>query len=78
MADYTIPNLTTANVGVNTSIYFTVQSIAAYTVSVSNGTVSLVNVSPSDFNILTNTIPGWLTGRRPSQGQVFPRGVYNK
>lgn len=27
---------------------------------------------------LTETIPGWLTGRRPSIGQQFPRGVYNK
>jgi len=24
------------------------------------------------------TRPGFLTGRRPSQGQVFPRGIYNK
>ena len=24
------------------------------------------------------TIPGWLTGRRPTTGQLYPRGVFNK
>ena len=24
------------------------------------------------------TIPGWLTGRRPVTGQLYPRGVFNK
>ena len=23
-------------------------------------------------------VPGFLTGRRPGSGQLFPRGVYNK
>jgi len=26
----------------------------------------------------TETRPGYLTGRRPTQGQQFPRGIYNK
>ena len=26
----------------------------------------------------TETIPGWLTGRRPTTGQLYPRGVFNK
>lgn len=32
-----------------------------------------------NFNVtVTDTLPGWLTGRRPTIGQQFPRGVYNK
>lgn len=41
----------------------------------SNGTVSAGNL---DFSNFDETRPGWLTGRRPVDGQVFPRGVYNK
>jgi hypothetical protein len=78
MADYTFPNLTTAVVGIVTTTAFLVQSTASYTQTTTNGTLSLGNVSGSNFGNLSNTQPGWLTGRRPSQGQVFPRGVYNK
>jgi hypothetical protein len=45
------------------------------TINASNGTVSVGNISFDNFN---ETRPGWLTGRRPVNGQVFPRGVYNK
>ena len=41
----------------------------------SNGTISVGNL---DFSSFDETRPGWLTGRRPVDGQVFPRGVYNK
>ena len=78
MADFTFPSLTTAVAGVTTTTSFLVQSTASYEVEVSNGTVSIGNVSGFDFGNVSNTQPGWLTGRRPSQGQVFPRGVYNK
>jgi len=78
MADWTIINLTTAVTGVVTTTQFQVQSTASYTVKVSNGTVSLGNIDKSNFGIVSSTIPGWLTGRRPGSGQVFPRGVYNK
>lgn len=77
MADWTIVNLTTAVVGVTTTINFQVQSTASYTQSVSNGTINVGSVSASNFNILTNTTPA-IPPRRPFQGQVFPRGVYNK
>lgn len=43
-------------------------------IEVSNGTVNNIDLSSQ----VTETRPGWLTGRRPAQGQVFPRGVYNK
>lgn len=51
------------------------------TITVSNVTYTIQDNSPSISNrniSFDETRPGWLTGRRPSQGQVFPRGVYNK
>ena len=76
MADYTITNLTTAVAGVSTTTVFQIQSTVVYTVEDSNGTLNIANLDLSSF--VTETRPGWLTGRRPVQGQVFPRGVYNK
>lgn len=78
MADYTFINLTTAVAGFSSTSQFQVQSTDPYTIDPSVGTVSLGNVTLDDFSISSNTLRGWLTGRRPSQGQVFPRGVYNK
>ena len=78
MADFTSPNLTTAIAGVTTTTAFLVQSTASYTVKVSNGTINLGNVTSSQFSIVTSTRSGWLTGRRPVSGQMYPRGVYNK
>jgi hypothetical protein len=78
MADFVSPSLTTAVAGVTTITSFQVQSTSSYVVEVSNGTVSLGNLSGSNYGILSSTIPGWLTGRRPVDGQLFPRGVYNK
>jgi len=51
-------------------------SSPTFTVTGTNGTVPAVNIDLSSQ--VTDTVPGWLTGRRPSSGQVFPRGVYNK
>lgn len=76
MNDYTFPSLTTAVTGVNSAVAFQVQSLDPYIVETSNGTISVGNMDLSSF--VTGTEPGWLTGRRPVNGQVFPRGVYNK
>jgi hypothetical protein len=78
MANYIFPILTTAIDGSNQSISFTIQSTSPYVVESSNGTVGVDNVSGLDFGIYNATQPGWLTGRRPQLGQLFPRGVYNK
>lgn len=76
MADFTFPTLTTAVVGFVSTTEFQVQSTSSYTIEPSNGTVNVGNIDISSQ--VTETRPGYLTGRRPSQGQVFPRGVYNK
>lgn len=76
MADYSIVFLTTAVVGFATTVAFQVQAQNTNNVTGTNGTISAGNINLS--NEITDTIPGWLTGRRPVSGQVFPRGVYNK
>ena len=49
-----------------------------FTVNASNLLVSIGNATTSDLGINQSTRPGFLTGRRPVNGQVYPRGVYNK
>ena len=77
----------TANVGINTAT-------TPWNPSVSRGDVSLnahVAGVPGDLVLSTTgsigvstaslykeTVPGWLTGRRPTTGQLYPRGVFNK
>ena len=71
MADFTIVNLTTAVSGFNTITRF-IATQKSYSVD----TQQPISIN-RDLSF-TETRPGWLTGRRPSQGQLFPRGVYNK
>ena len=70
MTNYVIPSLASAVVGFTTTSFVGVNTtftIDYYVPANSNKNISF-----------TETRPGWLTGRRPSQGQLFPRGVYNK
>jgi hypothetical protein len=76
MADYSIPSLTTAVFGFDDAVAFQVQAQNTNDVTGTNGTVSIGNIDLSSQ--ITDTRSGWLTGRRPVSGQVFPRGVYNK
>jgi hypothetical protein len=76
MADYTFPTLTTAVDGFDDSTSFQIQSLDPYTITTTNGTVNIGNINIG--SVITGTESGWLTGRRPVSGQVFPRGVYNK
>ena len=70
MADFSILNLGTAIVGFSTTAFTGIQT---------NFTVNNTIPTQENRNIsFTETRPGWLTGRRLTQGQVFPRGVYNK
>ena len=36
------------------------------------------SIGVSTESLYTETVPGWLTGRRPTTGQLYPRGVFNK
>ena len=81
MANYAYTTLaiteTTSVDAVNDSKFGQVQA-TLFTVNASNLLVSIVNASASDLGIDQNTKAGFLTGRRPQIGQLFPRGVYNK
>ena len=70
MADFTIPGLGTAVVGFATTAFVGVNT--SFTVNNTVPTLENRNIS------FDETRPGWLTGRRPASGQVFPRGIYNK
>ena len=77
----------TANLGINTAT-------TPWNPSVSRGDVSLNahiagvpgdlvlsssgSIGVSTESLYTETVPGWLTGRRPTTGQLYPRGVFNK
>lgn len=74
MPDFSSVSLTTAVVGIASTSYFQIQSTAAYTISVTSGSVSLRNYDMGN----SSAVPGFLTGRRPVQGQLYPRGVLNK
>lgn len=77
MADYSIPSLTTAVFGFDDAVAFQVQAQNTIdNVTGTNGTISIGNIDISSQ--ITDTRSGWLTGRRPVNGQLFPRGVYNK
>ena len=62
----------------NDSTAFQAQSTAPFTITVKNILVSLGNVTAAAMGIVTSLRAGWLTGRRPVTGQLFPRGVYNR
>ena len=77
----------TAQVGINTAT-------TPWNPSVSRGDVSLNahvagvpgdlvlsstgSIGVSTASLYKETVPGWLTGRRPTTGQLYPRGVFNK
>jgi len=75
-ADLDITTTTLLDV-VNDSKIFQPQALS-FTVNPSNVTVNIRNVSSTDMNIVNTTRSGFLTGRRPTTGQLYPRGVYNK
>ena len=67
---------TTLEDAVNDSKFAQIQALT-FTVNTSNGTVSL-STTDTNLDIFDSTRPGFLTGRRPVKGQLYPRGVYNR
>ena len=76
---YTTLNITQTTLidAVDDSKIFQIQALSP-TVSPSNVIVSSGDLNASVYGIIDGTIPGYLTGRRPHTGQLYPRGVYNK
>ena len=81
MANYAYTTLgitqTTLVDAVDDSKIFQIQALSP-TVIASNLIVSIVNATADIFGIDQSTRRGFLTGRRPVKGQLYPRGVYNK
>mgnify|MGYP005635607533 CR=1 FL=1 len=79
MTDWTFsPAPTTAIVGiVTTGTTYAIATTSAYVVELSTGGVGASGTT-GKFSIFNTTRPGYLTGRRPAKGQMYPRGVYNK
>ena len=77
----------TANVGINTattpwnpSVSRGDDSLNAHVAGVPGDLVlsSTGSIGVSTASLYKETVPGWLTGRRPTTGQLYPRGVFNK
>ena len=81
MANYAYTNMgitpTTLTDAVDDSKFGQIQALL-FTVNASNFIISIKNATTEIFGINQSTRPGFLTGRRPVKGQVYPRGVYNK
>ena len=81
MANYAYTNMgitpTTLTDAVDDSKFGQIQALL-FTLIPSNLIVSIVNATAAIFGIDQSTRRGFLTGRRPVTGQLFPRGVYNK
>ena len=81
MANYAYTTLgitqTTLVDAVDDSKFGQIQALL-FTIIPSNLIVSIINATADIFGIDKSTRHGFLTGRRPVNGQLFPRGVYNK
>ena len=67
---------TTLEDAVNDSKFAQIQALT-FTVNPSIATVPL-STTGTNLDIFDSTRPGFLTGRRPVKGQLYPRGVYNR
>ena len=81
MANYAYTNMgitpTTLTDAVDDSKFGQIQALL-FTVNASNFIISIKNATTEIFGINQSTQSGFLTGRRPVKGQLYPRGVYNK
>ena len=59
----------------NSAVWGKPATTAAFVIKPLNPIPPFLNLN-LDFNQFT--VRGWLTGRRPAQGVLYPRGVYNR
>ena len=60
----------------STATPFVTPTFQSVTKATTGGTP--VNHNITDQDPITSTVRGWLIGRRPTSGMMYPRGVYNK
>jgi hypothetical protein len=76
MPNFTFISLESQVSGTDANIEYSFDSATTpFVIPETNGTISIGNLSLRDED---RSSPGYLTGRRPAKGQLFPRGVYNK
>ena len=74
--DFNIPS-STADYGTDAT-RFQPQSTATPTFNFNEFQATLGNLTGTQLNINKSLRSGWLTGRRPVTGQLYPRGVYGQ
>ena len=60
----------------STATAFVTPTFQSVTKAITGGTP--VNHTITDEDPITSSVRGWLIGRRPASGMLYPRGVYNK
>ena len=60
----------------STATAFVTPTFQSVTKAITGGTPVNYNLTTEDP--ITPSVRGWLIGRRPSSGMMYPRGVYNK
>ena len=84
MANFAPSQITTAVTHQNASIEYKQSTATPFVTptfqSVTNATTggTPVNHNIPSEDPITSSVRGWLIGRRPSSGMLYPRGVYNK
>ena len=88
MANFTLAQITTADgtnaAHQNASIEYKQSTATAFvTPTFQSVTKATTGGTPVNHNIpaedpITSSVRGWLIGRRPASGMLYPRGVYNK
>lgn len=79
MADYTPTGITTAgNCNLSTGVRTSAANITPSFTSVTRASSLTENNNTYTLTNSVTTNPGFLTGRRPSFGLLFPRGNYNR
>ena len=84
MANFTPAQITTAVAQQNAAIEYKQSTATPFVTptfqSVTNATTggTPVNYNITDYDPITPTVRGWLIGRRPTSGMMYPRGIYNK
>ena len=60
----------------STATPFVTPTFQSVTKAITGGTPVIHNITGQDP--ITTSVRGWLIGRRPASGMMYPRGVYNK
>tara|TARA_Y100001970_G_scaffold66766_1_gene85188 strand:+ start:694 stop:939 length:246 start_codon:yes stop_codon:yes gene_type:complete len=81
MANFAPSQITTAVAHQNAAIEYKQSTATPFvTPTFQSVTNAKTGGTPVNYNITDHdpTVRGWLIGRRPTSGMMYPRGIYNK